>query len=93
VLKAIGATSFFVYRQLLAQVVAVALIGVGISFPAAYLTEQFLQSLPDSVPIALNTGTFISTGVALLITAVIGSLISGRQVLKVEPIVALGQQQ
>lgn len=93
VLKAIGASSFFVFRQILLQVLAVSAFGVATSVPLAYLTERALQQAPDSVPIAFTTGTFITTSVSLLFTALAGAALSGRQVLKVDPIIALGQQQ
>jgi ABC-type antimicrobial peptide transport system permease subunit len=52
-----------------------------------------LSSLPDAVPIAFTTGTYVTTALTLLVTAVLGSLISVRQVFKTDPIIALGQQQ
>lgn len=93
VLKAIGASSFYVFRQILAQVVVVSLIGLVIAVPLAYATQQALTSLPDPVPLAFTTRTFFVTSGAFLATAVAGSLLSGRQVLRTDPIIALGQQQ
>jgi putative ABC transport system permease protein len=93
VLKAIGASDFYVFRQLLIQVVVLALVGLAISVPLAWGTERFLSSLPDAVPIGFTTGTYVTTCVTLLATAVIGSLFSVRQVFKTDPIIALGQQQ
>ena len=93
VLKALGASSWFVFRQILIQVVALAIAGLAISVPLAYATERALSSLPDAVPIAFTTGTFVTTSAIFLATAVAGSLLSGRQVLRTDPIIALGQQQ
>lgn len=93
VLKAIGASSFYVFRQILTQVVVVSLIGLLVSVPLAYATQRLLSTVPDPVPIAFTTGTFVVTAAAFLATAVAGSLLSGRQVLRTDPIVALGQQQ
>ncbi len=93
VLKAIGASNSFVFRQIMLQVIALTVIGLLISVPLAWLTYQGLQRLPDAVPIAFTTGTYVTTCGALLITAIIGALFSGRQVIKTDPIIALGQQQ
>ena len=93
VLKAIGASSFYIFRQILTQVVVVSLVGLLISVPLAYATERILTSVPDPVPLAFTTQTFVVTAAALLATAVAGSLLSGRQVLRTDAIIALGQQQ
>lgn len=93
VLKAVGASSFYVFRQVMAQVVTISLIGVAISLPLAYATERLLARLPETVPVAFTRGTFITTALALLATAIVGALFSGRKVAGVDPIIALGQQQ
>jgi len=93
VLKAIGASDFFVFRQLLLQVLTLSVAGLAVSVPLAWATEQALGSLPDAVPIAFTTGTYVTTCLALLATAIIGALFSIRQVFKTDPIIALGQQQ
>jgi putative ABC transport system permease protein len=93
VLKAIGASNAFVFRQILIQVIVLAIIGLLISVPLAWLTNRALQSLPEAVPIAFTTNTYVTTCTALLITAIVGALFSGRQVIKTDPIIALGQQQ
>ncbi len=93
VLKAVGATNGFVFRQILLQVMTLSVIGVAISLVLAILTNRALASLPDSVPIAFTTSTFVTTSIALLVTAFVGASFSARQVIKVDPIIALGQQQ
>jgi putative ABC transport system permease protein len=93
VLKAIGASNAFVFRQLLVQVLALSIIGLLISVPLAWATDQALQQLPEAVPIAFTRNTYLTTCGALLGTAVVGALFSGRQVIKTDPIIALGQQQ
>jgi putative ABC transport system permease protein len=93
VLKAIGASGFFVFRQVIIQAVIVSVLGLAISLPLAWATERALSRLPESVPIAFTPGTFLTTSVALLFTSVLGSLFSGHQVAKVDPLIALGQQQ
>ncbi len=93
VLKAVGATTGFIFRQLLVQALLVALGGVAIAVPLAWLTNEGIKQVPDPVPIAFTTGTFVTTSALLLLMAVLGVLFSGRQVAKVDPIIALGQQQ
>lgn len=93
VLKAIGASGFFVFRQILTQVLVIWAIGLAVSIPLAYLTERALQTAPDGVPIAFTTGTFLITSASLLVTAVAGAALSGWQVSRIDPIIALGQQQ
>ena len=93
VLKAVGAGNFFVFRQVLTQVIVLAVVGLAISIPLAFLTERSLEQLPDPVPIAFTLNTFVTTAIALLVTAMLGAVFSARQVFRVDPIIALGQQQ
>jgi putative ABC transport system permease protein len=93
VLKALGASGFYVFRQVLAQVLAISVVGVGIAVPLAWATSRALGQLPQSVPIAFDNSTFVVTSIALVVTGVVGALFSGRQVAGVDPIIALGQQQ
>lgn len=93
VLKAVGAGSGFVFWQLLVQVLAMSVVAACVSVPLAWATDEALRSMPDQVPIAFTTGTYVYTIVGLFIVSVLGTLISARQVMKVDPIIALGQQQ
>jgi len=93
VMKAVGASSFFVFRQILVQVLGVSAIGVGVAVPLAWATNRLLQQVPNPVPVAFSTGTFVTTSLLLVATAAVGAIFSGRQVAKVDPIIALGQQQ
>jgi len=92
-LKALGASSGYIFRQLLAQVLTVTILGVAVSVPLAYATDTALNRLPESVPIAFTGNTFILTSVLIVVTGVIGALFSVRQMVRVDPIIALGQQQ
>jgi len=92
VLKAIGASDLFVLRQLMVQVITLSVIGLVIAVPLAWATERALVSLPDAVPIAFTSGTFVTTSATLLVTAVLGALFSVRQVIRTDPLIALGQQ-
>lgn len=93
VLKALGAGNGYVFRQLLLQVLVISSIGILASVPLAWVTRWALQQAVDGFPVAFTTSMFVTTAVALLATGLVGALFSGREVLKVEPIIALGQQQ
>lgn len=80
-------------RQIIVQVLALALGGVVIAVPLAYLTNRALQQLSGQVPLAFTTNAFITTSIAMLLTSVIGAVFSLREVAKIDPIIALGQQQ
>ncbi|MDZ7729347.1 MAG: FtsX-like permease family protein [Dehalococcoidia bacterium] len=92
-MKALGASSFFVFRQGLVQALAISIVGVAISVPVAWVTEIGLTALSNDIPISFRTDTFVTTSVSLLVAAAIGALFSVRQVIRVDPIIALGQQQ
>ena len=93
VLKAVGASTFFVARQILVQVLTLALAGVAVAVPLAFLTNAALQHAPATVPIAFTPSAFVITAVAIVFTSLAGAVFSVRQVAQVDPIVALGQQQ
>ena len=93
VLKAVGASSFFLFRQVVVQVMVIAIAGVGIAIPLAWGTNELLKQSTNPIPIAFTSGTFITTAVLLVVMALVGAMFSGRQVAKVDPIIALGQQQ
>ena len=91
VLKALGASGWFVFRQLLLQVVVLTLAGLLVAIPLAMATGA---AIPEGgVPLGFTTATYTVTVVGLLFAAIVGALFSGRQVAKVDPIIALGQQQ
>jgi putative ABC transport system permease protein len=90
VLKAIGASSWFVFRQLLLQVVIVAVVGMVIALPLTFVTVNMLSA---NVPLPLTRDTVVLSSILLLATAIIGVLFSGRRIATVDPLIALGQQQ
>jgi putative ABC transport system permease protein len=90
VLKAIGASSWFVFQQLLLQVCVISVIGLLIAIPTAMLT---VNALSANVPLLIERNGVIVTVVLLFMTAVIGVAFSGRKIASVDPLIALGQQQ
>lgn len=90
VLKAIGASSWFVFRQLLLQVFFISIVGIIIALPLTIVTVNLL---PGNVPLLVERNKVLLAAILLLITAVIGVLFSGRRIATVDPLIALGQQQ
>ncbi|MEN9646153.1 MAG: hypothetical protein RL238_2822 [Actinomycetota bacterium] len=87
VLKAIGAST----RQLFFGVVLQAVIVAAISFViGALLALAAAAALPAAVPLQLTPARFVSTFIGLLVAAVLGSAVSLRKVLKVDPASAIG---
>lgn len=93
VLKAIGASGLFVFQQILTQVLIVWAISLAVSIPLALVTEWALGRSPEGVPIAFTADTFLVTSALLLLAAIVGAGLSGWQVSRIDPIIALGQQQ
>jgi putative ABC transport system permease protein len=92
-LKAVGATNTFIIRQMLSQVLVLGVLGILVSAGFAFLTEELLSRFPDSAPVILEVPTMVITGLLVLLTAAAGTLLSARQVMRIDPIIALGQQQ
>jgi putative ABC transport system permease protein len=86
--KALGASSWYVFGQLIRQVVAVALAGLALGVPLALVTEA---ALPSDIPLEITGGAFLTGGVSMTVAALLGSLFSARQVVRVNPMSALGQ--
>lgn len=90
ILKAIGASSWFIFFQLTVQALLVAVAGLIIAFPLTWLT---VQALPGGVPLLLSRNGIAFSMVLLLATALVGVAFSGRKVVSIDPLIALGQQQ
>lgn len=90
VLKAIGASSWFVFKQLLVQVLVISLVGLAIAVPLAVATER---SLPGQIPLLLERNGVLFSMLLLLVTAIVGVAFSGRKIASVDPLIALGRQE
>jgi putative ABC transport system permease protein len=87
VLKAIGASG----RRLFAGVVVQAIVVAVIAFVAgSALAFGAAASLPAKVPLQLTTSRFVFTFVGILVAAVLGSALSLRRVLRIDPASAIG---
>jgi putative ABC transport system permease protein len=87
VLKAIGASSSTLAAGLTLQAV---LIAVGALIVGGALSFGLAQVLPDAVPLTLSTSRFASTAFGLLASALIGSAISFRRIIRIDPASAVG---
>jgi putative ABC transport system permease protein len=87
VLKAIGASSRTLAAGLTVQAVLVAasalLVGSALALGLA-------QLIPDAVPFKLSTGRLVFTAVGLVVTALIGSALSFRRIVRIDPASAVG---
>jgi putative ABC transport system permease protein len=90
VLKAIGASSWFIFFQLTVQALLVAVIGLVVALPLTWLT---VQALPGDVPLLLSRNGVVLSMILLLVTALVGVAFSGRKIASIDPLIALGQQQ
>ena len=90
VLKALGASSWFVFQQLMVQVMVISAIGIAVAVPAAIMT---VNALPATVPLLIQRDGVVVTVLLLLATAIVGVAFSGRKIASIDPIIALGQQQ
>jgi len=88
IFKALGASSWYIFGQLIRQVVAVALAGLALGVPLALVTEAALSS---DIPLEITGSAFLTGGLSITIAALLGSLFSARQVVRVNPMSALGQ--
>jgi putative ABC transport system permease protein len=87
VLKAIGASSRTLAAGLTLQAV---LIAAGALVLGAVLALGSVQIIPDAVPLELSTGRFVFTAVGLVVSALIGSAISFRRIIRIDPASAVG---
>jgi putative ABC transport system permease protein len=88
VLKAVGASSRRLFVGVALQAIVVALIGFAIGSLVAIALALAIPA--GAIPLQLTVGRFVFTGVALLVAAVLGSLISLRRVVRIDPASAIG---
>ena len=88
-LKAIGARSRTLFGGVVVQAVVVALIAAAIGSGFALLLDRTLP--PGTIPYQLLPSRLIISSVALILSAVIGSVFSLRRVLHVDPASAIGR--
>jgi putative ABC transport system permease protein len=87
VLKAIGASTRTLAAGLTLQAV---LIAGGALVLGSLFALGLAQVIPDAVPLVLEPGRFVFTAVGLVVTALIGSAISFRRLIRIDPASAVG---
>ena len=86
VMKALGASSRQIFFGMVGQVVFI----TDLALYAAALVTWGLTSLPLDLPTEMRMVRFIETSIALRVAAVIGSALSLRRVVRVDPADAIG---
>jgi len=81
-LRAMGAPSGYLVRNLVVQILAV--VGVGIALALALLVGS-TRSGGGSLPLTINPTTVARTSTAIVVLALAGSLVSIRRVLRLDP--------
>lgn len=87
VLKAVGARTRTLFGGVVTQAVTVALIAFVLGSLLALLAGA---ALPAGIPLQLTPVRFVFTLVALVVAAVLGSAISLRRVIRIDPASAIG---
>lgn len=88
VLKAIGAKSSYLARNIISQVLTLSVVSLAISIA---LTYGMSLILPGSMPFALSPQLVVGCSVLFLTVAVLGSLLSLYRVIKIDAIEAIGR--
>jgi putative ABC transport system permease protein len=88
IFKAMGASNWWVFGQLIRQVTVIALAGIALGIPLAVLTAA---AIPSDVPLEVTAGAFLTGAISITVAALLGAVFSARQVVRVNPISALGQ--
>lgn len=87
VLKAVGARTRTIVFGVIVQSVAVAL---GAFVVGGVLTFGLAQVVPAAVPVQFETGRAMFTAGAVVVTSVLGALVSLRRIIRIDPASALG---
>jgi putative ABC transport system permease protein len=88
ILKALGASNRFLAIDLVGQVLILAAAGI---VAGALLTYGIAAIIPANVPFALDSSTVGLYALALLVVAMLGTLLSLRRVVKIDPLLAIGR--
>ena len=86
-LKAVGASSRTLAAGLTLQAV---LIALGALVTGSVLALGLAHVIPDAVPLELSTGRFLFTAVGIVVASLIGSAVSFRRIIRIDPASAVG---
>lgn len=87
VLKAVGAKTRTIVFGVIVQSVAVAL---GAFVIGGLLTFALAQVVPAAVPVQFEIGRAVFTAAAVVVTSILGALVSLRRIIRIDPASALG---
>jgi putative ABC transport system permease protein len=88
VMKAIGASNRFISRAIVAQVFVLSSFGILAGIGLTYLTAL---SFPKNMPFHLDGMLVTIYAITLLVISLLSSLVSVRQITKIDPLTALGR--
>lgn len=90
ILKAIGAKNGFLGKAVISQVFVLSLASIVIGVLLTYGTAAIL---PEGMPFMLETRLVVTYSLALLVIALLSSLVSVRIIAKIDPLKALGRME
>jgi putative ABC transport system permease protein len=88
VLKAIGASNRFLAKAVVSQVFLLSVFGISVGVGLTYLTAL---AFPKNMPFHLDGQLVVLYAIALLVISLLSSLVSVRQITKIDPLTALGR--
>lgn len=88
VMKAIGASDRFIKNSIVSQVFVLSAVSIIAGIALTYLTALVF---PEGMPFNLDFKMVLIYGAILLVVSVLGSVISARQVTKIDPLTAIGR--
>ncbi|MFB7142112.1 ABC transporter permease [Gottfriedia sp. NPDC056225] len=88
VMKAIGASNKFISKAIVAQVFILSFFGIVIGIALTYLTAL---AFPINMPFDLDAKLVGLYALGLLVISLLSSIISVRQITKIDPLTALGR--
>ena len=91
VLKALGGRSRTIFAGLVTQAVVVTLLAAFLAAVAVAILDLAIP--PGSIPLFISAGRILTSVALLLVAAVLGSALSLRRVLRIDPAAALGSSQ
>lgn len=88
VMKAIGASNWFIIKSVVSQVFILSVASIAIGIALTYATAAIL---PDSMPFNLINSLVVSYSLVLLAISVVSSFFSVLKIAKIDPLTALGR--
>ncbi|WP_281974696.1 ABC transporter permease [Halobacillus litoralis] len=90
ILKAMGATTSYISKSIVTQVLLLTLISLSVSVLAV---AGMAQILPEGVPFQASVSLVLGTGALFIILNLAGSLLSLYKVTKIDPLEAIGRSE